>query len=79
MLAFLVAILHVCMNDSDWFTRSIMITLVTLLLAGTVRVLLLDWGAIAPSPDALLKRSWHLMKALAEQICEWMRYANKGT
>ena len=72
MLAFLVAVMHVCMNDSDWVTRGIMITLVVLLLAVTLRVLLLDWGAIAPSSDALIKRIWRLNKTLVYQVRVWI-------
>ena len=61
MLAFLVAIMFLCLDDSDWITKGIMIALLTLLSAVTVRMVLMDWGAIAPSSDTFFKRNKHIV------------------
>lgn len=57
MLAFLVAMSFITLAKSDAATEAV-ISIVLVIMAITVAVVLhMDWGAIAPSPDSLLKRT----------------------
>lgn len=72
IIAFLLAIIFITLDNSDVHTRAVIGTVLILMAVAVVAVLHMDWGAIAPSPDSLWIRTqenvWNIRSFIGRSV-----------